>query len=402
MSNPRILFVDDEPLMLQGLRNLLWKDKSRWDLVFANGGQEALALLASSPCDVVISDMLMPGMDGPELLTEVCARHPDSVRFILSGYADRASMLRAVPMAHQYLGKPCNSAALRGTIERALGMRTLLENESLRLIVGKITNLPSVPASYHQLCQAVSDPKCGINEIAEIVQGDPAMAVRVLQLVNSAFFGATSEITSVQQAVRSLGTELIKGMALVGNILTAMESKTSEDIAADQLQLNWIQSAKLAKSFMTDTAKGETAFTAALVRDVGKIVMALELPDQFSEILREARMGGRLQHEVEKEHLGTTHAEIGAYLLGVWGLPFSIVQSVAFHHAPHMLVDGAVDIIAAVHVAGTLMDARDMITSPAEPASLLDAEFLKASGADMELPRWLGIAEHQRAEIKRT
>jgi HD-like signal output (HDOD) protein len=392
MSNPRILFVDDEPLMLQGLRNLLWKDKSRWDLIFATGGQEALALLANSSCDLVVSDMLMPGMDGPELLTEVSTRHPNSVRLVLSGYADRASMLRAVPMAHQYLGKPCNSATLRGTIERALGMRSMLENESLRLIVGKITNLPSVPSSYHQLCEAVSNPKCGTHEIAEIVQGDPAMAVRVLQLVNSAFFGATSEVTSVQQAVRSLGTEVIKGMVLVGNILTAMESKTLEDLSADQLQLNWIQSAKLAKSFMTDPAKGETAFTAALVRDVGKIVMALELPDQLFEIVREARTSGRPQHEVEKEILGTTHAEIGAYLLGVWGLPLSIIQSVASHHAPHLLADGAVDIMAAVHVAGTLMDARDMTNPPAEPASLLDAEFLKVSGADQHLPSWLALA----------
>jgi len=301
-------------------------------------------------------------------------------------------------MAHQYMGKPCKSATLRGTIERALGMRTMLENESLRLIVCKITNLPSVPSSYHKLCEAVSNPKCGINEIAEIVQCDPAMTVRVLQLVNSAFFGATSEVTSVQQAVRSLGTELIKGMALVGNILTAIESKTSEDIAADQLQLNWIKSAMLAKSFMTDTAKGETAFTAALVRDVGKIVMALELPDQVSAILHEARTTGRVQHEVEKEKLGTTHAEIGAYLLGVWGLPLSIVQSVAFHHAPQLRADGAFDIIAAVHVAGTLIDARDKINPPLEPASLMDTEFLRACGADRELPRWLGLAEQQQAK----
>jgi HD-like signal output (HDOD) protein len=401
MSKPRILFVDDEPLMLQGLRNLLWKDKSRWDLVFANGGQEALDLLENAPCDLVVSDMQMPGMDGPELLAAVSSRHPAAVRLILSGYADRASMLRGAPMAHQYLGKPCNSATLRGAIERGLGLRAVLENEALRCMVGKITNLPSLPPSYHQLTRAVSDPKCGISEIAVIVQSDPAMAIRVLQLVNSAFFGATSEVTSIPQAVRSLGTELIRGLALVGNILSALESKPSDEFSTDQWQENWIRSARLAKSFMTDPVKAETAFTAALVRDVGKIILASEMPGRFSEILREVKATGRTQHAVEREQLGVTHAEIGAYLLGVWGLPFSVVQGVAFHHAPHLPPDGVVDIIAAVHVAGTLMDARDMIHPPAEAASLLDAEFLKASGADRELPRWLALAEQERAEIKR-
>jgi HD-like signal output (HDOD) protein len=401
VNKPRILFVDDEPLMLQGLRNLLWKDKSRWDLVFADGGLAALALLDSSPCDLIVSDMQMPGMDGTELLTEVSNRHPATVRLILSGYADRASMLRGVPMAHQYLGKPCNSTTLRGAIERALGLRSVLENETLRRMVGKITNLPSVAPTFHELCRAVSNAKCGINEITGIVQSDPAMAVRVLQLANSAFFGATSEVTSIQQAVRSLGTTMLKGLALVGNILSALEAKPTDEFSTDQWQGNWIRSARLAKSFMTDTARAETAFTAALVRDIGKVIMASEMPGPFSEILREMKASGRTQHAVESERLGVTHAEIGAYLLGVWGLPFSIIQSVAFHHMPRMPADDTADIVAAVHVAGTLTDARDMIHPPAELASLLDAEFLKASGADRDLPRWLALAGQQDAEIKR-
>lgn len=400
MNKPRILFVDDEPLMLQGLRNLLWKDKPRWDLVFAEGGKEALALLDSSSFDLIISDMQMPGMDGPELLTTVSNRHPATVRFILSGYADRASMLRGVPMAHQYLGKPCDSATLRGAIERALGLRSALENETLRRMVGKITNLPSVPPTYHELCRAVSDPKCGINEITVIVQSDPALTVRVLQLANSAFFGPTSEVTSIQQAVRSLGTTMLKGLALVGNILSALKVTPSDEFSTDQWQDNWIRSANLAKSFMADPVKADIAFTATLVRDVGKVILASEMPGPFSEILREMKATGRPQHTVEGERLGVTHAEIGAYLLGVWGLPFSIVQSVAFHHTPRVSADGAADIVAAVHVAGTLTDARDMINFPVEPASLFDMEFLKASGADQELPRWLALAGQQDAEIK--
>jgi HD-like signal output (HDOD) protein len=385
--------------MLQGLRNLLWKDKSRWDLVFANGGEEALAVLDSSPCDLIFSDMQMPGMDGPELLTEVSTRHPATVRLILSGYADPASMLRGVPMAHQYLGKPCKSATLRGAIERALGLRSVLENEALRRMVGKVTNLPSVPPSYRELCQAVSDPKCGMNEITGIVQRDPALAGRVLQLANSAFFGATSEVTSIQQAVRSLGTSMLKGLALVGNILSSLVVTPSDEFPIDQWRDNWIRSAQLAKSFMTDTAKAETAFTAALVRDVGMVILASEMPGPFSEILREVKATGRTQQAVESELLGVTHAEIGAYLLGVWGLPFSIIQSVAFHHAPRISEGSSADIIAAVHVAGTLTDARDMNNPPADPASLLDAEFLYASGAQQELPRWLALADYNREGI---
>ena len=119
MNRPCILFVDDEPHILNGYRDLLWKERKQWDMAFACGGAQALTEMERKPYAVVISDMQMPRMDGSELLKEVSERHPNVVRLLLTGEASRDAILRSMPVAHEFLSKPCSSVALRSAIERA-------------------------------------------------------------------------------------------------------------------------------------------------------------------------------------------------------------------------------------------------------------------------------------------
>src|SRR5450755_4506465 len=102
-----LLFVDDEPNVLQGLQRQLRPMRNEWDMHFVENGQKALDFMAAQPVDIVVSDMMMPGMDGAQLLSEVVRRHPQTVRLILSGHAEREAVLRLVGPAHQYLSKPC-------------------------------------------------------------------------------------------------------------------------------------------------------------------------------------------------------------------------------------------------------------------------------------------------------
>src|ERR1017187_6368046 len=111
-----LLFVDDEVRVLQGLQRQLYGMRNEWNMNFKEGGAKALDFMASAPVDVIVTDMMMPGMDGAQLLTEVMKRHPDTIRIVLSGHADREAILRLVGPAHQYLSKPCDAEELRNAI----------------------------------------------------------------------------------------------------------------------------------------------------------------------------------------------------------------------------------------------------------------------------------------------
>src|SRR5690606_34045961 len=124
----RILFVDDEPHVLDGLRDLLHKRLREWEMSFALGGQEALTLLETRPFDVVISDMRMPGIDGVTLLRLVKERYPAIARIVLSGQAERDAVVNALPVAHQFLSKPCDVEVLYAVVERACGLQGLLQD----------------------------------------------------------------------------------------------------------------------------------------------------------------------------------------------------------------------------------------------------------------------------------
>ena len=103
----RVIFIDDEPNILSGLKRILRPLRNEWQMEFKDGGQAALESLAETPCDVVVSDMKMPGMDGAQLLSAVKDQYPNSIRIALSGETDSHMIYRCVQHAHQYLAKPC-------------------------------------------------------------------------------------------------------------------------------------------------------------------------------------------------------------------------------------------------------------------------------------------------------
>lgn len=393
--------MDDEPLVLEGLANLLHKQRSKWHMVFALGGPAALAELAKGPFDVVVSDMRMPGMDGSVLLQRVKESYPSVARLILSGHAEREMVVDTLPVSHQYLNKPCDAETLRQVIERACELRMLLADPTMRNLVGQLDRLPSVPATYWELTRAFSDPDVATASIAKIVQQDPAMCVKILQLVNSAYFGLAQRMTSITQAVNYLGLELLKGLVLTSQIFSAMErSSPVPDFSIQRLQSYAIIVARLAKQVVRDPKRSDEAFTAGLVHDVGKIIMALGMPEPFSETIQVALESRRPAHVVEKELLGFTHADVGAYLLGTWGLPLPIVEAVAYHHSPALAATGAGDVLIAVHVADALADEAAVPDGAALADGRIDIAALDALGLAGELGRWRSMAREATRSVR--
>ncbi len=395
----RILFVDDEQQILDGLRDLLRKQRKRWDMVFALGGQAALDALDRGRFDVVVSDMRMPGIGGVSVLQRTKEISPSTARIILSGYADREVVLKALPVAHQFLSKPCNADVLHAVIERACGLQALLVDDDLRNAISSVDRLPSLHHTYWELTQALEHPEVGLTDLVKIVEQDAAMAATVLQLVNSSYFGLAQNQASVRQAVKSLGTPLLKALTLTAHVFVSAADPPIEGFSLAELQRHSVLAARIAERLLEDKQRAEEAFTAALLHDIGKIVLAMSLPGRFAEVLGNSGETGRSTHVVERELLGVTHAEAGAYLLGLWGLPLGTVQAVAYHHDPELLTEPPTETLVAVHVANAL-------SHPPSGSGLgrdkgLNVAFVERSAFGSELPRWRILAEEERRAASR-
>ncbi len=346
----RILFVDDEPAVLEGLRNVLRKYRKQWDLHFALGGEEALGKLAQQSFDVVVSDMRMPGIDGAALLEKVKELYPETLRLILSGHADQKDMVRAVAVAHQFLSKPCNAETLPAVIQGADEIRSYISDETLRRLVGKIDKLPMPPRLYWQLTAAMSGADASMAKVSALVEQDPAMCARMLQFVNSAFFGMGRRIANVQQAATLLGFETIRSLVLTVHVVETLDRLTPPDFSYGRLQSHSLEVAKMARTLGGATPIAQQAFTAGILHDLGKVIIAVTFPDRYREISEESSTSGLLWDACERQVLGFSHAEIGAYLLGLWGLPQQLIECVAYHHDPAKKPENAVlQLLAEAH-----------------------------------------------------
>jgi HD-like signal output (HDOD) protein/CheY-like chemotaxis protein len=351
----RILFVDDESKILDGLKRMLHADRQHWDMEFAVGGEAALRACEAASFDVVISDMRMPGMDGATLLGHIRDRFPGTARIILSGYSEVTSVTRSVHVAHRFLAKPCTAAELQGMIQRVCTLQDVLCTPEIRKVVGTIGELPSLSRTYTALTQALSRPDTSISEVADIVAHDVAMSAKVLQLVNSAFFGLAQKVTNLQSAASYLGMETIKNLALVSEAFKVFvpDARVPPSVF-EAIQGQTQRTSAIALVLPGDPKTREVTVLAALLHDVGRLVLASKMPAEFCAVLERTRERGCEPFQAEEEILGTSHAEIGAYLLGLWGLPNLAVEAIAHHHHPDRIPHSSFDNSVALYVAGLL------------------------------------------------
>ena len=351
----RILFVDDESKVLDGIRRMLHADRERWDLQFAVGGEAALKACEAGSFDVVISDMRMPGMDGATLLGHVRDRFPSTARIVLSGYSDGGLSTRAVPVAHRFLTKPCNGGDLRAMIEKVSILQDLLSTAELRRIVGSIGELPSLSNTYTSLLQALRDESSSITTVAQIIEHDMGMSAKVLQLVNSAFFGLAQTVTTVQSAASFLGLETIKNLALASETFRVfIPDARIPQAVCESIQSHTQTTAVIIAALPIERKLRDVCVLSGLLHDIGRLVLASKMPDQFCAAVALATERGCQPFEAEEELLGLSHAEIGAYLLGLWGMPNLAVEAIAHHHHPTRISHTGLDSSAAVYVADLL------------------------------------------------
>ncbi|MEP0765698.1 MAG: HDOD domain-containing protein [Fimbriimonadia bacterium] len=333
----RVLFVDDEPRVLQGLRRALHVLGTDWEADYAVSADEALLLLERQTYDVVVSDIRMPGMSGSELLAEVMRRWPSAVRVVLSGQADEEAVLNTVTSSHLFLQKPCEAAALDAAIRAALSTRRLLNRPELASFVSQIGALPSPPGIYVELLRELRSEEPSLARAAAIVGRNPALGAKILHLVNSAYFGFFGKVVSLDRAIAFLGFNTLKAVVLSVEAFAVADRVPTSCLDVCSLFEHSFTVARYAQEIARLTGCNcsvDAAFTAGLLHDIGKVILATRSPERYSEIAPVTRQGGLAGAQVEAEVLGGTHAEVGAYLLALWGLPDEVVDAVAFHHAP--------------------------------------------------------------------
>lgn len=392
----RILFVDDEPRVLEGLERMLRPQRHRWEMAFAIGGEAALAMLEAQPFNVVVSDMRMPGIDGAKLLGIVRDRFPGMVRMVLSGYFEAQAAVRASPVAHQFLAKPCDAERLRGAVERACSLSAILRDEATRRAVTAIGEVPCLPRTYASLVEALEKPDISVKEVARVVEQDVGISAKVLQLVNSAFFGLAQAIETVHTAVGYLGLDIMKQLVVSVEIFRAFGSGTGiGELSLDDIQTHSRLTAGIAARLPVPKHLASTAPIAALLHDVGKLVLVTKLPQQFEATVRIALKEQLPLHVVEERRMGASHAEIGAYLLGLWCLPGHVVEAVTHHHHPGRAEEARPEFnaTAAVHVADFLAHECRPCGAGSLAPPVLDVEYLEALGMAERLPTWRGMAE---------
>jgi putative nucleotidyltransferase with HDIG domain len=392
-----VLFVDDEPKVLQGLGRMLRAERNSFVASFATSGAEALSLLAKEHFDVVVSDLRMPQMTGLELLAEVKSLYPDIVRIILSGEADQDITLKSVNVSHRFLNKPCDTEVLKTTILGTCRLSDFLRNDSMKKTLTRIDSLPSMPAIYFEITEELQSPDASIRKVGQIISKDVALTSKILQLVNSAYFSLPRHISSPEHAATLLGLNIIKSLVLISQVFKKFDSL---DMPGNFLQALWnhnLTTGKIAKAIAKEESSDhkivDNSFIAGLLHDCGKLILASNFREKYREIVITSNENCSPIWSVEEEALGISHAEVGAYLMELWGLPSSIIEALAFHHHPSTYGDNSFTPLTAVHIANAIEHEKaDEDDSEFQPA--VDLTYLAGMNLDNRLSGWKTIRQN--------
>jgi HD-like signal output (HDOD) protein len=381
-----VLFVDDEPKVLQGLERMLRPLRHEWTMHFAGSGEEALRVLGQQRIDILVTDMRMPHMNGVELMQQVVDRHPAVIRMALSGHAERDVVIKAVHLAHQYLSKPCDGDLIKDKLGQAVRLRRLMACPRLQSMLASVTSLRTVPAIYAEITAELQSSNPSVARVAEIVARDPAITAKVLQLINSAYFGLRAYVSDPARAVQLLGLETVRALVLSTHVYGQFEQPGVTNPA--ELWQHSIRTARAAKTIARRLKLAEReaneAFAAGLLHDVGKLVLAETMPS-YGDVTHAAVADGISLAEAERHVFGTTHAEVAAYLFGLWGLSYGIVEAIAWHHAPSEAGTLVPSPLTAVHAANVI---DHTLAGHQGAASGVDAPYLAALGLADDFSGW--------------
>jgi HD-like signal output (HDOD) protein len=335
-----ILFVDSDSNQLQSLQRSLRDQRYRWRLLFADNCKTALAIMSREPVDILVSETRLDRTTGTDLLKQAKESRPLTTRLLFSGQALREPAQEMVHHAHQFIAKPCDKEMLIITLQRVMQLRNLLNNSAMREMINSLGTLPSLPDSYTRLIEMLRSETASVADVGLLVEQDIAMSAKVLQMVNSAFFGLPRRVASPLHAVTLLGIEAVTNLALSAGIFNQIDTSLVHAFGLNALWNHSLRVAGLTRQLYMEMGytrqEADQPFMAGLLHDLGKLVLIIADTDEYRLIVKRAVQQNQPIYLKEEESLWTSHAAVGAYLMGLWGLPFDAVESVALHHKPEL------------------------------------------------------------------
>lgn len=395
----QVLFIDDDMVLLDGLKRMLRHMRNEWDISFCSSGEAALDIMRQRCFDVVVSDMRMPGLDGAAVLTAVRELCPNSVRIVLSGQAEFETVLRALVPAHQYIAKPCSPEKLKFILKKSFDSRRFMGCEVLSSFVSNLEKIPGDIEVYERFRSELSKSNVAIEEIARIGSSDISLSLKLLQLANSGFFGSRPAVLEPAAAVVNLGVGLLRRLVLETEIFG--DHHMSVDLQ-DEIRImnrHALAVANMSREIATleceDLQFVDACFTAGLLHDVGKIVLAAFAPNRYTKAFRQSLETPVLLEDEERRVFGASHSEVGSYLMALWGLPEPIVECAAHHHAPATQLPRAFGVTSIVHVTNALQDCIEssefMHALQAALPRYLDRDYLQQVQGEGRFSSWLSV-----------
>ena len=389
--NKRILFVEGERDEREEMERSLDSLTRVWDMAFARNGAEALEMMKKTAFDAVVTDIRLRDLSGTDLLNKVGELHPRSLRFIRASFADRSLIMACVWGTHHFIPKPCDGPELVITLRRGLALTDWLSSDNLKGLLSQMGIFPCLPSLYFEVMRRLDSPSVAVESIAAVVGKDLAMTAKLLQMVNSAFFGFQQKITSVHDAITILGMETVKSIILSIHVFSHYENSEHGRFSIDRLWSHSVAVATAAKRITLaqtrDEQMADEAFTAGLLHDIGKMALAANFPEKYNEVMERARSEQVTLPEAEQKLLGTTHCEAGAYLLGLWGMPIGLIEAALFHHRPSISFYHSFSPLTAVHIANFLDHEQHSGTDGFAPTPL-DTAYFETLGLDGRIEKW--------------
>lgn len=355
----RVLFVDDDPLIRDLYSGIGPVFQGQYEVFTAASGKEGIQILKEHSFDVVVSDLTMPGMDGVQFLGHVVRTQPDAARIIISGYLDRLKISQCLFVGHRYFNKPCDSEALASLLVRLASFRQIVSNQKIRKMIGGLGSLPGPPDTYIRLEEVLNSAYSSLNDVAAVVEQDLRVTAKLLQIVNSAQFGIARQIVSPKEAVQLVGVEVVRGLLLGLQAFSVYKNSSRRTPPLDLWQHSLkiaLAARHIAQAHGLSYEQSEKAFLAGLLHDIGKMLLITNIPDEYTEVRTFARTCKIPIHEAETGRFGANHAQVGAYLLALWGIQEDVVKIVEHHHSLEAFPESDdFTPLAAVHAAHAIV-----------------------------------------------
>ncbi|EAR62245.1 HDOD domain-containing protein [Neptuniibacter caesariensis] len=371
-----------------------------WHTTAVTQLDELPGVLSATDANVLV----FPLGDNPthslDLLQKVVEQHPGTVRVVLSGPLTPLQTARASELAHHSLPLDCTPQELLDDIYNSLHVHGLINKPVIRDYVTSLKKLPVLPDVYERLNSCLNSDRTNAREIAKIIEQDPVVAAKIMQLVNSAYFGLSREISRIQEAVTILGVRMIRDLVLSSHLFESYpQTDDWKSFSFKQIHQRSMAVAKaaqhIARAAKADRHVQAQAFLAGLLHDFGVLVLASHNPSEYHRVISKAGLMEQPVYAIEKLELGVTHAEAGAYLLALWNLPPRVIEAVLFHHFPKANNSSGFTPLTAVHVADALLPAATSVVG-CDMSSRLSVSYLEQIGMDKELARWqLITADYQ-------